>query len=142
MGAARASKHVIRRVGQRGIYMNITSARYEVPDAEDDSRRYLKLIKEIGMQVVGVTDYSAMRALDPGVRTTWAKVMADHGKDYEVVHALLPEGTIGKIVAMALSAWGLIVGVRMLSYVDRAKWKQAAALDGVTVPEREATLTL
>jgi hypothetical protein len=114
--------------------MCITSTRYEVPDAEDDSRRYLELMQQIGAKVVGVTDYSGLRALDPGVRTVWSKVMADHGDDYSIVHALLPAGTIGKIVAMALTTWGMVIGVKIGCYVDREKWKNAALAEGVAVP--------
>lgn len=134
MRVAPTSKHIIRRIGDRGIYMCVTSARYEVTDAEDDSRRYLDLMKQIGTKVVGVTDYSAMRALDPGVRTAWGKVMADYGDDYSIIHALLPEGAIGKIAGMALATWGLMVGVRIACYVDRDEWRQAALTAGVPVP--------
>lgn len=138
-GSTRVSPHVVRRVGELGIYMAITSTCYEVADAVDDSRRYLALMNLLSGKVVGVTDYSAMRALQPGVRHAWAKVMADRGGDYKVVHALLPAGTIGKVVGMALTAWGLVVGgVRIHCYGDRAKWRSAAASDGAPVPHSEA----
>lgn len=138
MGLAERSKHVVRRVGRRGIYMCISSESYVVPDAEDDSRRYLELMNEIGEKVIGVTDYSGVRSLQPGVRGVWSKVMADRGRDYSVIHALLPAGTIGKVVGMAMSAWGLMVGVRIACYAEREAWVAGADRDGVQVPRHAA----
>ncbi len=130
------SHHIVERVGARGMHLCVTSDRYVVPDAEDDAKRYLELFKQIKGPVVGISDFSAIRSLEPGVRTVWGKIMADHGGDYKALHALLPDGAIGKIGGMAVTAWGMMVGVPIRCYGDRGKWATAAAADGVEVPPR------